>query len=50
MPGKSAQGAEKCSYMRAAFSVAAVEDFDVAFARLSQLIKEEVERGGARKN
>ena len=44
MPGTSAQGGEKCSYMRAAFSVAALEDFDVAFARLSQLIREEAEK------
>ena len=39
MPGLSDNS--KCNYMRAAFSVAAEEDFDVAFARLAQLIKDE---------
>ena len=39
MPGLSDN--TKCNYMRAAFSVAKEEDFDVAFARLAQLIKDE---------
>lgn len=39
-PGLDADDA-KCNYMRAAFSVAAEEDFDVAFARLAQLIRDE---------
>ena len=39
-PGLDADDA-KCNYMRAAFSVAAEKDFDVAFARLAQLIRDE---------
>ena len=39
MPGSSQNS--KCNRMRAAFSVAAEEDFDVAFARLAQLIRDE---------
>lgn len=39
MPGSSENS--KCNRMRAAFSVAAEEDFDVAFARLAQLIRDE---------
>lgn len=43
MPGLSRRSNEdqRCSYMRAAFSVASEKDFDVAFARLSDLIREE---------
>lgn len=40
MPGMK-KGETTCSYMRAAFSVAKEEDFDVAFEKLATLIKEE---------
>lgn len=41
MPGSSRKEGSQCSYMRAAFSVASESDFDVAFARLANLIREE---------
>lgn len=45
LPGhafKPGTGTKKSSNMRAAFSVAAESDFEVAFERLAQLIKEEM--------
>ena len=42
MPCGISDGQQTSSYMRAAFSVAPEEKFDVAFERLAQLIKDEI--------
>ena len=43
MPPPTATGVQQnSSYMRAAFSVASEEKFDIAFERLAQLIKDEI--------
>jgi len=46
MPGKAFQPDQDkgCSYLRAAFSVAPEENFDIAMERLAQLIREELKR------
>ena len=42
LPGKAFQPlSSSCSYLRAAYSLTHTDNFDVAFQRLAQLIKEE---------
>jgi DNA-binding transcriptional MocR family regulator len=41
MPKNASESPKAINHMRAAFSVASEKDFDVAFERLAELIREE---------
>ena len=43
MPKNAVDSSKSVNHMRAAFSVASESDFDIAFERLADLIREEID-------